>query len=505
MKVLNHATGMTQDIDTEKIKTVGQLKPSDEYSVLYERIVLSNSFPLSNISNTNAILDLWVTNPIIPTRKKQEEPTTVAITGTFDLRDLGECVVTPPPPPQEPEFSRTVNAFATVAKMSIEARVPDKLKEPRQITKILQHTPFSIVQKVYPIQVSPPYLGSTVTIYLNPRELGDLMSHMYFSCQLPPNIQYCPDVGRAIFRRVELYLNEQQIDWYDDDWSVIHDDLFADASERLVLDKILNGQRLLVPFLFFFCKKDSFLPLCAIQNQNIYIKLYFNDQSWITDYTGSLDILQPTLVFDQIFLSNEERLYYQTKPHSLIIPAIYRESPIQFTNGTVNINMTPNFHVNMISWFIRNQNYETTASEFRNRYKYGYVSNDTKSYTNFINWRGQYQKYLQTISSVDIFVNNYNIIKGMAGDLYFKYSQPIEHSLSIPDNDIFSYCFSKNPKDLKKRGELNFSTYASKTTNLKIKFLDTLVTELTQSYTLYLYYYGYVTLSIQNGFAVIQP
>jgi hypothetical protein len=505
MKVFNHATGTTQDIDAAKIKTVGQLKPSDEYSVLYERIVLSNSFPLSNISNTNAVLDLWVTNPIIPTRKKREEPATVAITGTFDLRDLGECVVPPPPPPQEPEFSRTANAFATVAKMSLEARVPDKLKETRQITKILQHTPFSIVQKVYPIQVSPPYLGSTITIYLNPRELGDLMSHMYFSCQLPPNIQYCPDVGRAIFRRVELYLNEQRIDWYDDDWSVIHDDLFADASERLVLDKVLNGQRLLVPFLFFFCKKDSFLPLCAIQNQNIYIKLYFNDQSWITDYTGSLDILQPTLVFDQIFLSNEERLYYQTKPHSIIIPAIYRESPIQFTNGTVNINMTPNFHVNMISWFIRNQNYETAASEFRNRYKYGYISNDTKSYTNFINWRRQYQKYLQTISSVDIFVNNYNIIKGMAGDLYFKYSQPIEHSLSIPDNDIFSYCFSKNPKDLKKRGELNFSTYASKSTNLKIKFLDTLITELTQSYTLYLYYYGYVTLSIQNGFAVIQP
>jgi hypothetical protein len=503
MKVFNHTDGTTKDIDLKTVQTVGQLKPNNEYSVLYERVLLSNSFPLSNISNTNATLDLWVTNPPLNKPPPNEEPSPIPITGSFDLRDLGGCLDLETPP--EPDFARKANAFATVAKMSLEASVPEKLKETKNVTKLLQHTQFSIVQKVYPIQVSPPYLGSMVTIHLNPRELGDLMSHMYFSCQLPPNIRYCQDVGRAIFRKVEFYLNEQLIDWYDDDWSVIHDDLFADASERLVLDKVLNGPRLLIPFLFFFCKKNSFLPLCAIQNQNIYMNLYFNDKSWITDYTGSLDILQPTLVFDQIFLSDEERLYYKNTPHSIVIPSIYRESPIQFTNGTVSINMTPNFHVNMISWFIRNQNYETRASEFANRYNYGYVSDNTKSYTNFTNWRGKTQKYLQTISKVDIFVNNYNIIKGMAGDIYFKYSQPGEHSLSIPDKDIFSYCFSKNPKDLTKRGELNFSTYASKTTNVKIQFLDTLVTELTQSYTLYLYYYGYVTLSIQNGFAVIQP
>lgn len=496
MYVLNHETGITSNVT---VQTAGQLKPTQEYSVLYERTWLPDSFVLSNIANTNAVLDLWITNPAMSLHTEDQSNTHVPIQGSFAIRDLSTGLDDSKEslgPLKEPR-----RAFAAVAQMAI-----DSVEQtPLQPNKILQHTPFSIVQKVYPIQVSPPYIGSKVTVTLNPRELGDLMSFMYLSCQLPPNLNYCPDVGRAILRKVEFYLNDQLLDWYDDDWSVIHDDLFMDASERLVLDQILNGPRLLIPLKLFFCRKGTYFPLCAVQNQRVYINLYFCDQTWITDYSSSIDILNPTLVFDQIFLSNEERLYYMNTPQTLIIPAIYRETPVQFTNGAVTINMTPNLNVNMISWFIRNQAYEKIPSEFMNRYQYGYVTKETVSYTNFINWRGQSQKYIQTLDSVDIFVNNYNIIKGMTGDLYFKYSQPNEHGLSIPDNDIFSYCFSKEPKDITKRGEFNFSTFSSKTTNITIKFLQSLIDELAQTYTLYLYYYGYVTLSIQNGFGTVQP
>jgi hypothetical protein len=500
MKVYDHETKQLQEVDTSKT-TAGALKPTPEYSVLFERTVLDDSFVLSTISNTATVLDLWKTHPYVHVPKTAPPSEHVQIDGCFPLRDLGENIddtgasplVTP---------TQDIISFATIAKMSV-----DSLMEPEKsyITEIRQHTPFSIVPRVYPFQVAPPYIGNTITVTLKPKELGDLLSFMYFSCDLPAvSADYCSDLGRALFSKVEMYLDGQLIDWYDDDWSVIHDEIFMDASERLVLDQVLNGpDTLIVPLLFFFCKKGTYLPLCAIQNQTIYIKFYFRPQGWFTNYDGQFDIVNPTLVFDQIFLGSEERTDYMTTPLDITIPVIYRETPAQFTNGTVNINMTPNFNVTMLAWFIRNQNYETLASEYPRRYSYGYVSDTTKSYTNFINWRGTSQKYLQTIETVDIFVNNTNIIKGMAGDIYFKYTQPIQHGLSIPDRDICTYCFSKNPKNLKTRGEINFSDYSSKTTNLRIQFLASLVPQLTQSYTLYIYYYGYAVLSIQNGFGVI--
>ena len=120
-----------------------------------------------------------------------------------------------------------------------------------------------------------------------------------------------------------------------------------------------------------------------------------------------------------------------------------------------------------------------------------------------INWKGKTVNYVQVIDFIDIYINNVNIIKGLTGDLYYTYKQPIEHGLSVPDKTIYSYCFSEEPKNYIKRGDFDFGTVKYNSTNLKIKFLDSLKPQLVQSFRLYLYYFGYLKLSLDKGFLEI--
>jgi hypothetical protein len=325
---------------------------------------------------------------------------------------------------------------------------------------------------------------------------------MYLKCSLPPNVTYTPKTGRAILKKVELYLNETMIEFYDDDWSIIHDELFMTADEMLVLDQILTPPNMIIPLKLFFCTKDRYMPMCALKGQTMYLKFYFNTQQWFTDYTEKIELQNVSIIFDQIFLTAEERNYYRTNKIEIVIPRIYKETPETFTKGFISTNMSANFKVSMINWFIRNVNYET-SNDFLRRYLYGYVSDYVNSYTRFTNWRGQVVNYLQVIDYIDIYIDNKNIVSGLTGDIYYTYKQPMEHGLSVPDNTIYTYCFSTDPKNYIKGGEFDFGTRRYSSTNLKIKFLDSLAPQLIENYRLYLYYYGYSTFVIDNGFGAV--
>lgn len=503
MKLRNNERNTVSDISGNTVRDI-KPEPKDNYTVTFERTVLKDDFKLSRLYNA-AILDLWLTHPTMPVANVAANIATVDIVGEFSLRELSEDVRSSPQVIDD-AFESDQKVFATVAKMGMDAIGPQEDilydKNYDWTPQLLQHPNFSIVQKELKITTSPPYVGNLLTIPLNPRDCGDLICNMYFRCKLPPNINYTPRVGRALFEKVELCFNEFVIQRYFDDWAIIDDEIFKSAEDSLVLDQILNPPELIIPFKFFFCEKGQYLPLCAITNQIVYIKLYFNDQSWFTDFPGDIEIQDPTIVFDQIFLTNQERNYYKAIQHNIIIPVVERETPQLFNKGNVTINMSANFNVSMLVWFIRNVENET-SSDYTSRYNYGYVSPLVNSYTNFVNWKGETVNYVPVIDYVDIFINNRNIVTGLSGDLYYTYKQPLEHGLSIPDKTIYMYCFSDEPKNPIRRGDLDFRTLQSKTTNLKIKFSESLLPQLALNYNLYLYYYGYKTLSIDKGFGVL--
>lgn len=487
---------------SEDARTVSDIlpEPKEEYSATYERIVLDKNYDLKRLPE-NAVIDVWKTRPTLPSANVAAVIDEVKSQTTYELRDLDyvpvvENVVTVNDPRQ---------IFATVAEMGMNSIGPqEKLLygEKDWTPKLVQHTNFSIVQREIKLN-TPPYIGNTLTITINPRECGDLMSHMYLKCTLPPNINYTEKTGRALIQKVEFYLDEKMIDYYDDDWSIIHDELFMSADEMLALDQLLKPPNMIIPLKLFFCNKDVYFPLCSLNTQLIYLKIYFSPQSWFTDYPSPIELINPSIIFDQIFLTNEERNYYRTNKIELVVPRMYREIPETFTQGFVSINMSANFNVSMINWFIRNINYEQ-GSDYTKRYSYGYVSDLVNSYTNFINWKGQLVNYIQVIDNIDMYIENKNIISGLTGDLYYVYKQPIDHGLSVPDKTVYTYCFSREPKNYIRGGDVNFGTKKYSSTNIKIKFIDSFVPQLIQKYRLYLYYFGYSRIVIDNGFAEVE-
>jgi hypothetical protein len=345
-------------------------------------------------------------------------------------------------------------------------------------------------------------LGNFVNIKLNPREYGDLVSNFCLRCTLPPNINIIDRVGLALIKKAELFIDETLIDTYDDNWAIIREQLFDSADQQLGRDNILNGQNLAIP-LDFFCKTTRYFPFVCMSYQNVYIKLTFNTWDWIAE--TKFDLTNVQLTFDQVFLTQQERLVYKTIKQEIRIPKVSWEVPTNFTSGKVTQIMTANYNVNMIVWFIKNQTYnDTNLTNYKYRYSFGYVSPLTQSYLTYTNWRGKTIPIINTLKDVSIYINNKNLISNFSTDVYFQFKEPIDHDLCIPDKNIFMYCFSGEPKNLSSTGTINFRNLQSKTTNIQINFLDSLVPQLLLNYQMYLYYYGYTTLSFEDGVGTVQ-
>jgi hypothetical protein len=79
---------------------------------------------------------------------------------------------------------------------------------------------------------------------------------------------------------------------------------------------------------------------------------------------------------------------------------------------------------------------------------------------------------------------------------YYKYMIPYQKRLSKPVRNIYTYSFAINPINVSPSGSLDFSDIQSEKTSLEV----TLQPDLTDVYTLYIYYTGYQTFSFENGF-----
>ena len=105
------------------------------------------------------------------------------------------------------------------------------------------------------------------------------------------------------------------------------------------------------------------------------------------------------------------------------------------------------------------------------------------------------------IDTAKITLNNIDILSTFQGSLYYTFKQPLEHGISIPSKNIYTYSFGLTPKEYNQGGYLNFSKLNSRTTTLSLTFNPTYASQITQGYNLYMFYYGYTLLEFQGGFA----
>lgn len=391
-----------------------------------------------------------------------------------------------------------------------------------------RYTNSVMYQRVIPFPPANPfYQNQTIQLELLPTELGHLISNMYLKVTMPAlasGYQYSSQLGRALIKQVDLLVNETVIETIYDDWYIVRDQLFLDADEQTGMFKAVGGSNInsqvstdyIIPLEFFFCRRKShadsgnerlrrpYFPLCAMWNQRLYVRFTFHPNTWWCNVPvpHTTDLILPKLVTEEILLENAEKLYYTNTPLRYIVNRVKKESTLAFSAGNPQLQLTASFPVQTLAWFFRNKNYEDTSSGLYSdsRYNYGYT-------TQYIQTGIQLQfpsgasNYIDVIDSAKITLNNVDILSTFQGSLYYTFKQPLEHGLSIPSKNIYTYSFGLTPKEYNQGGYLNFSKLNSQTTTLSLTFNPSYASQITQGYNLYMFYYGYTLLEFQGGFA----
>ena len=245
-------------------------------------------------------------------------------------------------------------------------------------------------------------------------------------------------------------------------------------------------------------------------NQRLYVRFTFQPNTWWcnaplinnTDVYPAETTLWPNLITEEILLENAEKLYYQNTPLKYIVNRVQKESSLSFNSSTTTLQLTANYPVQVLAWFFRNKNYEKVSDGryYASRYSYGYT-------TQYIQTGIQLQfpsgpsNFVDVIDNAKITLNNIDILSTFQGSLYYSFKQPMEHYLSIPSKNIYTYSFGLTPKEYNQGGYLNFSKLNSQTTYIQLKFNQSYTNQLIAGYNLYLFYYGYSLLQFQGGFA----
>ena len=465
---------------------------------------------------------------------------------TAALRDLNSNVWTDVPAPRDALIEMAGRGFGTGALTALAAiGAQEKYMyggESLWMPKIIQHTPFAVTQRfLLPLKSgNEKFLKSsrTFSVDIHPRESGDLLSNMYLSVSLPAlptGYDYTPLVGRALIKKAEFLIDGQPIETLTDDWYILRDQLFLDADEKLAMYQATSlGQsesnvvpatdvvKMMIPLDFFFCRRHSdrkigreklekpFFPLCAVLKQSVTVRFTFHDSTWITNATvdasgNPVDIIEPRVLLEEITLSPQERLYYQSHELNYKVNRVWSEAGQPYSKGKAIMNLTANFPVSMITWFVRNQNYENegNGAYYASRYQYGYSTDYILAAVPVTFFNGVTINFLDIIQSGTLYLNNQNVLSNFPGSLYYSYKQALDHGLSVPTKSIYMYCFGDNPKEYNQDGYVDFSTLNSQTTHLDLVFDPILSPQIEKSYTMYLYYYGYVPLRISGGYAAL--
>lgn len=370
--------------------------------------------------------------------------------------------------------------------------------------------------------------GETIKVTMNPRNMGDLLSNMYIHIEFPgftfeyPQGLLADQLGRHLIESVTMRVDELDVEKYHDDWGIIYDELYLDASEKrtkrytinrnLAEDTSLLAENtslvdkesmLMIPIPLFFSRKYEgdeystnkpnrpYFPTCAVHKQKVEFEIVFRPQSFFTDYTGPLTLQRFNVITEEMTVSQQERTYLMTQ-RQLFVTDIVKKHPSTETvlgDDVVKLELVPDIPVKMLNWFLRKRTFEDTdgAGAFANRFNFS-TSDVYSPQTSFVE---------PVMESAKIFVKGQglpNIPK--AEHAFFKYVVPLNSRLARPIRNVYTYAFSMNPINVEPSGSLDFGQLQSNKTVLDIL----LVKGLTDVYTLHLYYVGYQTFVFDDGF-----
>lgn len=354
--------------------------------------------------------------------------------------------------------------------------------------------------------------GETVKVTMYPKDMGDLLSNMYVYLKFPGvsgGINLADQLGRHLIKSLTMRVDEMVVEIFHDDWGIIYDEMYLDASEKRTKRYTINrnlaedtsslagnsflsnfGSELMIPVPLFFSRKYEgdeystnnpnrpYFPLCAIHKQKIVFDIEFHQQSFFTDYTTPLKLDGFDIITEEMKVSKEERTFLMTQ-RQLFITDIVRRHP---STDTSRLELVPNVPVKTLNWFLRDK--DTT---YNNRFNFS--ANTNYSVIN---------SYFEPVmDSAKIYIKGEDLPNmPEVKHPFYKYVIPYNSRLSRPNRNIYTYTFSMNPINVEPSGSLDFGQLQSNRTVLEVK----LVPGLTRQYELHLYYVGYQTFIFDGGF-----
>jgi hypothetical protein len=404
---------------------------------------------------------------------------------------------------------------------------------------------------------------------------------------------YGPYVGRRLIKNIRMRVDGVILQEIDTEMIVITDNLYKSLDQKLSLNAQFNLNRtdvrppqrasfprgplahdtrnldpdaqtnIFIQIPFFFAQNyggDAYyenkqnkppFPLCSIYKQKIQFEIDFHKPSYFiyTNLTNNIILPSKTIdnfqiVTEEVTLSEEERVYYKTKPIEITTEFFKKHSSRDINvhkDQTFSINLEPTIPVKMFHWFFRPKYFETEGN-----YDKLLVEN-RMFFKTALPETGPSPKPLDFINAVTILDRAYFTLDGerfpraTKMDVeYFKRIIPYTTKLSesglsptlqgyygyrfgftttdirglqrtlikeLKLNDIFSYNFAVYPKSTQPSGFLDFSQLNSDKIQLHIELDQRTVRNLEwfnittmDDLTMYLYYTGYNMLRFEDGY-----
>src|SRR6056300_1763207 len=389
---------------------------------------------------------------------------------------------------------------------------------------------------INPGQVDNWPFNQTIKVKYEPQNMGDLLSNMWLSIKmskLQGSENYADQLGRHILKSVTMYVDDIEVEKIHDDWGIIYDELYLEISEKVANRFLVNrnlgldesskdeeyarsSSNLVIPLHFFFSRKYAsdeyssnkpnrpYFPVCAIHRQKIEFELEFHQQTFFTNFTGTLSLQSFNLVTEEITVSPEERNYLSSERQTLITD-IVRKHPTTVSDlgiDTIVNNLVPDIPVKCIHWFLRNTDFENEGDAIGSS-----DVNEQRLYQNRFNFSSNVSFDDQTtffdpnMESASFYISGNrlpNVTK--TNHEYYKYLITYRNRLARPIRNIYTYSFSMNPINVEPSGNLDFSQIQSDKTNIEVKLDTTEVDISAKTYSLNMYYTGYQTFVFDRGF-----
>lgn len=391
-----------------------------------------------------------------------------------------------------------------------------------------QHTNFTLFYGYYKEMntENPSWpFGETINFDINPKTSGHALANCFLKLTLNPlqaNEYYCSQIGKAIIKEYSIRIGDTVIQTIPGDWSVVHDELYADESEKFAKRTLINGGEpddgtlpdstseipLYIPLDLFFSRYKNDLPknwetqeenifkpyllLCACTQQIVTISVTFNPIPFFTNALNvSVKDSKILLVTEEATLSSEEVEFYRQNKQRCIYNTVMKHpiTNVDFTD-TFKSQLITNIPVKCFHWFLREQKYQDTTSNtyYRDRYNYSTLPNCTPQQENdnpiikdtLVRLNGDIKSNIKSNNSI-----------------YYKYLQSQLYKFSTPSRNIYTFSFSLNPRDPNPTGSLNFSSVESSKS-----FIDCSMVSGTKTNTYYanIFFLGYIILSYENDF-----